>query len=185
MASRSVCMAVLLGLAGCAPKTASVVSAPSALPTATAFVLTPEEGPSRGVPQGLADGLDGLLSARNLVVQDVAPDAFAGPFGTRQATPHRLAWLADQGDAPALVLLVEAQVRFYSQLAGRYRWTVRVEASLAPVDQLEAAVVTTIEVPVFLQFHHEREGAALAAAAPAVERQVAWLLDSYLGGLAP
>ncbi|MCB9766526.1 MAG: hypothetical protein H6739_42520, partial [Alphaproteobacteria bacterium] len=88
------------------------------------------------------------------------------------------------GDAELLVL-VETQVEFYSQMNGRFRWTVSVDLSVAPRDDLAQTVSASFTVPVFLQFHHEQEPEALAQAAPVIERQLGYLLDEVLSGLNP
>jgi hypothetical protein len=45
-----------------------------------------------------------------------------------------------------------------------------------------APAARSFDVPVFLQYHHEREADAVDAAAPIVARKVGELLDGWLGG---
>jgi hypothetical protein len=72
-------------------------------------------------------------------------------------------------------LLVETETSFYSELSGRYRWNVHVVASIEP-----AGVSESFDVPVFLQFAHEREAEAVSAAAPVIARRVGELVDGWL-----
>ena len=74
-------------------------------------------------------------------------------------------------------LLVESEVAYYSLLSGRYRWTVDVTLTLVP-----AGLTDHFEVPVFLEFQHEREAEALAAATPVITRHVDDLIDDWLSG---
>ena len=50
-------------------------------------------------------------------------------------------------------------------------------------ESLAQGVTEVYQVPVFLQFHHQREAEALEEAAPVIARKVALLVDGYLGGL--
>lgn len=173
-----------LALSACVPKQAAPVRAPQPTPIAVVGVL--DQIGDRAVsdlPATVSDAMRKALEARNLVPQVVAAERFSEPFASRRATPHRVAWLAQHaGDAP-LLFLVETQVEFYSQLSGRYRWTVKVTATVAPADSPGDAVTTEFTVPVFLEYHHEREPEALDAARPVIERRVGTLLDEYLGGM--
>lgn len=176
----------LLGLAlltGCI-KQADVVKAPSPMDATVIGVLDPQDGgPVTGLPDRVTDRVSRALTARDLTPAPLATDAFAADFGNARVTKQRVAWLAKgAGDAP-LVVLIEAQALYYSQIEGRNRWTVDVTATIADPDQPEAALTSTFEVPVILQFVHEKEPRALEEAAPIIERQVGHLLDQYLGGL--
>jgi hypothetical protein len=80
-------------------------------------------------------------------------------------------------------VIVAAEAHFYSQIEGRLRWTVAVDLLLATPGAPERPVVHHFEVPVFLQFLHEKEDAAVEAAAPVIARQVASHAGAWLGGL--
>ena len=173
-----------LALAACAPKKATVVRASASTPTAVAGVLDRlEDREVAALPASLDQAIQQALKDHNLVPEVVGADQFGKPFATRRATPHRLAWLAENAGGAKLLFLVQTEVEFYSQLSGRYRWTVKVTASVADASKPEEAVTSEFTVPVFLQFHHEREPEALEAAQPVIERQVGYLLDEYLGGM--
>lgn len=173
----------LVGLAGCLARQ-PIVQAPQPVPVAVATVLGGVESKDLlDVPDDFDQRIDAVVSARNLVPRPVEHASFDVAFSDRRSTAHRLSWLDSASGDAGLLLLVEAEARYFSQLNGQYRWTVEVHASLAPAHRLESATTADFEVPVFLQFHHERETEALSAAAPVIERRVGALLDEYLAGL--
>lgn len=177
-----VLLLVALAIA-CVPR-APIPQAPTKLPVAVVAVLgSVEDRAVQAAPAGLIERLNQSVTARNLSPVSVESRQLLAPFAERRATPQRLSLLAELSPDAALLLLVEAEARFYSQLEGRYRWTVAVHTSVAPRGQLESGVSSDVEVPVFLQFHHEREAEALSAAAPVIQRQVEALLDATVGGL--
>lgn len=168
---------------GCLPKGGGLVKAPAPMDAAVAGVLRMlDSGQVTALPEVVFERVGEALGARDLTPQPLDVPATLVAFGERRVTPQRLSWMAGQGQHP-LLLLLETEVEFYSQLSGRFRWTVRVQASVAPREDLGQAVSSSFEVPVFLQFHHEREQAAIEQAAPVIERQVGHLLDEVLGGL--
>ena len=175
---------VLMLLFACLPKQAPVQSI-SALPTdlvAVANLLESRE--VRDGPAALYGALEGLLQQRNLVPQRVEPAAWSAEFTNRRSPGQRVLFLAERSTTERVVLLVDTTASFYSQMSGRYRWTVAVEAQVraAPTDKNPLSV--TFEVPVFLDFDHEREDAAIAAAVPVIQHRLASLLDEWLGGRA-
>lgn len=174
---------LLAALLACAPKT-GMVQAPTAMDVAFVGALEPLDDPSvQALPDSVRLRLEDQLSARNLQVVQVDAATWESAFTKGRTTRFRVAHVALGTDAP-LVLVVETFARYGSQLNGRYRWTVQVTASLAPSDKPEDAVSSEFNVPVFLQFHHQQEAEAVDAAAPVIERQVGFLLDQVLGGLA-
>ncbi|MCB9796445.1 MAG: hypothetical protein H6741_27430 [Alphaproteobacteria bacterium] len=170
-------------LAGCLPKQGGLVVAPQATETSICAVLQRlDSGGLEPVPAALAERLDAQLTARNLTPKDTSAAAVP-TFSTRQTTPQRLAWMAQQDGAGELLVLVATQVEFYSQMSGRWRWTVSVELTVAPKADLGQAVSSSFTVPVFMQFHHEREPEALVEASPVIERELGYLLDQVLSGM--
>lgn len=124
-------------------------------------------------PERFDEALLDALASRNLQPTLLAPERYVEAFATRRDTTRRLEVVA----GPDALLLVETDAAFYSQISGRYRWTVSVTLTLAP-----AGLTETFEVPVFLQFHHEREAEALAAATPVIVRRAGDLVDGWLAG---
>lgn len=119
------------------------------------------------LPEALSQALIETLSRRGLTVQERDIAASVG-----RTTAQRIE--ATSG----LSLLVETEARFYSQLNGRYRWVVEIDATVAGPDL--PAVTETFSVPVYLRFDHEREDDALAQSAPLVARRIGELLDRTL-----
>lgn len=135
------------------------------------------------VPAAYKKEITNSLSTRNLVFSELAQEHFAGEFGRKRDSRDRLAAVAARaGDAP-LVLLVETHADFYSQLNGRFRWTVHTKLSLAKPDKLQEATVVSFTLPVTLSFDHERELAAVTASAHPVARKLSHQLDDFLAGL--
>ena len=124
------------------------------------------------LPVEFQQAIHGALDARGLSPKAV-PSIEAGK---NQA--YRLNAL-DQSSASPYVLLVESQATYFSQIAGRFRWTVQVNLALSR-DGGEDVVFRELQVPVFLQFSHQKEGAALIEAAPMVARQLGELVDELL-----
>lgn len=174
---------ILAALLACIPKTGPV-QAPTPMDVAFVGALEPLDDPTvQALPDSVQERLVEQLQARNLRPVAVDASTWEGAFTKGRTTRFRVAHVALGTQAP-LVLVVETFARYGSQLNGRYRWTVQVTASLAPADKPEDAVTSEFSVPVFLQYHHEQEAAAVDAAAPVIERQVGHLLDQVLGGLA-
>lgn len=122
-------------------------------------------------PEKLTARVAAALEERNLVAKDV------GTIDGPRLTARRLEALR-QADPSGWVLLVEARASFFSQLEGRYRWTVAVKltASSKPGEVIEDA----FSVPAVLQFEHEREPQALAAVAADIAQRAGTLLDGLL-----
>lgn len=174
-----------LALTACI-KQPGVVKAPSPMDAAVVGVLDPQDGgPVVGLPDRVTDRVSRALTLRGLTPAPLATPRLVEAFGSRRVTKQRVAWLADGNTAAPLVVLIEAEALYYSQIEGRNRWTVNVTATVADPDAPETGLTSSFEVPVILQFVHEKEPRALEEAAPIIERQVGHLLDQYLGALAP
>src|SRR5206468_1872883 len=128
-------------------------------------------------PASLKRALAAALDARNL---DLVEAAVPGADRVRDSKRRFDAVL---GEAP-FVLLVELQPAFFSQLNGRNRWTVY--ARLSAARRGAEPAVDAFDVPVFLDFDHQREPEAVALAAQAIAERAGALFDSFLGtGAAP
>ena len=173
----------LLLLAGCLSKH-QPVQAPRAMAVSVAGSMAVMDSPQvQAVPDSMVQVVSDLLVARNLTPKLADAADFVGPFATKRTTQHRLALLSDVSTDTDLLFLVETTVAYYSQINGRYRWTVEVDATISPRDDLSQAFSAHFQVPVFLEHYHEKEAAALEAAVPLLERRLGALLDAYLGGL--
>jgi hypothetical protein len=167
-------------LVGCLKQAPAIVSA-QPVDVRVATVLDPQDRATvQPLPPQLDKRVQAALQARNLRQKPVPFADLVGPFSKRQATVHRLGWMADHADGAEVLVLVEAEAAFYSQIQGRNRWTVKVTATVSEAGQPAEALTSTFEVPVILQFRHEQEAEALEQATPIVIRQVSRLLDQYV-----
>ena len=81
------------------------------------------------------------------------------------------------------LLLIETNAQFFSQLEGRFRWTVNVRMH---VESSEGTIFSRVfSVPVFHQFHHQREKESLEAAESQILREFNQMLDDYVRGYRP
>lgn len=163
-------------LAGCVPKVAQQKAA-SLTPVALGWALEADHSAKPlAAPEQLKDRVGQALAERNLSVNDV------GSLEGSRLTAHRLEALR-QADPSGWVLLIEARTSFFSQLEGRYRWSVAVKltASSKPGEQIE----DTFTVPALMQFEHEREPQVLAAVARDIAQRAGTLLDGLLIGSPP
>lgn len=106
-----------------------------------------------------------------------APSAVASDL--RAAVARELAehgYAAATTPPVAATLHLSTETDFFAQVAGRYRWTVRVRATL---DRPGSRVENTWDIPVFMVYDHERDDDAVRAAIPSIERHLdAWLADA-------
>jgi hypothetical protein len=177
---------VVLGLVAalaCAPKAPPALA--PARPALLVAALEPlADAPPRGLPPRAEARLVEALRGVGLDVAPVPAADFGPALHTRRTPEQRTAWLQSQaGDGAPLLVVVAAEAHFYSQIEGRLRWTVSVELLLAAPSASDRPVVHHFEVPVFLQFLHEKEDAAVDAAAPVIARQVASFAGAWSGGL--
>lgn len=178
-----VLLAAACGLLACIPK-AAPVRAKTPVAVSAGFVNDREEGhgveplPEEATAPSLA-----ALAERNLTVRTVGRESVDVAFRMKRTTAQRLAVLAHAPNDPELLVLVETRTRFYSQLNGRYRWTVDAKITLAKAGARDEAVSVEADIPVFLDFDHQRERDALAAAGPRIADEVARLADEMIPGL--
>lgn len=139
------------------------------------LVVDPESrGAPAEAPAAVAERLAESLESRNLLVQR----ADLGALGGQTLSGERVKALARSGGAPYL-LLVEARAVFFSQLDGRYRWTVGVRLSATRAAD-GAAAAEELTLPAVLQFDHQKEQAAVEAVADEIARRAALVLDSLI-----
>jgi glycosidase len=148
---------------------------------AVALVLDdPHHRQVRETPASLTTAVTKVLLSRNLVPRPLPFASFGHSFGRVRHSGRRLAAMAKMaGDTMPLLLLVETQPMFYSQLSGRYRWNVHVKLTLR--DRKGASVVDRFEIPAFLLFDHQRQPEAVNEVAPLIASRLAELLDGFFG----
>ena len=179
---RSLALLVFLACGGCVAPS-PVVRLPAPASVEVAYLL---DDPARRVTQRLEPGtaqlFDQILAERNLRPHRVeASDTFELLTSAR-STDRRLRALREAAGPSDFVLLVEAQAVFYSQINGRYRWTVSAKLSMAGPGQ-SAPQIDELETPALLLFDHEREQRAVQDVAAVLSRRLAYLVDGYLHGL--
>lgn len=129
-----------------------------------------------GTPAGFDAAVVGAVGRRKLVTVFVEGGPAFDTFTAVRDTSRRITALkVESGDAS--LLLVETAPVFFSELNGQYRWTVAVHVTLVADGTFNEA---RFDVPVFLQYHHQREAEAVEAASPVVERRVGEVLDAWL-----
>lgn len=179
-APRRVVWALLFAAAaGCVPKS-ELLTAKDPVPVSVALVVEPAEGRAPlDPPEAVAAAVDAVLSARKLTPTRVNAASWAEVFTNKRTSAQRLGWLVEQ-PGQTLVMLVETHASYYSEMNGRYRWTVSTNATLVPRDRPAEAVTSSFEIPVFLNFYHQKEDAALEAAVPVLSRRLGELVDAWL-----
>ena len=127
------------------------------------------------LPSSLQKALVSKVEARGITVQMI-------PLNDRYAAQRNSAQRSKIHEKRPL-LLIETQAQFFSQLEGRFRWTVDVKLNLYTADGV--VYNRTASIPVFHQFHHQREKESLEAAQDQINRYVDRILDDYVRGLQP
>jgi hypothetical protein len=159
------------------------VSASAPLTVDVAWVAAPMgEVPPREAPAALADAMEKQLRSRNLQPHRVPAAEWGVPFDARDLPEQRAGWLVARPGAADAVLLADLSPRYFGFVNGRYRWTVTAELWLVDPDDPTHAVTDRFEVPAYLTWDHERDDAALVAAAPLVGRHLDDLVEDWLGG---
>ena len=129
---------------------------------------------SSKVPSALIQTLKAELSKVN-----IQPNVLEVPqsFQSIRHTDQRLKQLG------APILLIETKAEFFSQLEGRFRWTVSCKLTLMADDK--GVLVREFNTPVFHQFHHQREAEAILAAEEVIRQQLRGLIEDYLRSQSP
>lgn len=174
-------LALLVALASACVKPHPPVVAARPVPVAVAPVRTDfATNDAVAVPERLREAVADAIGRRNLTPRVVPEAELAARFGDNRNARSRLEQLAAWDTSNRLLVLLETESSYYAQVAGRYRWVVNVRITFSPRDDLDAALVRSFEVPVFMQFYHEREDATVAEATPTIARRLGELLDEYL-----
>lgn len=171
MIRRALVVASALVALACIPK-AQPVKAKSPLPVAVACLHGSAAAPAEVSKEILAE-----LAARNLRPKLVPVEA----LGTRRTTGQRMAALSTAAGEADLLVLVETDASFYSVLNGRYRWTVGTRMTMGRRGEEEVSE-RAMDVASFLDYEHQKEADALAAAAGRIGAELGRLADDYLGG---
>jgi hypothetical protein len=171
--------ALLVGGAGCIQRAPSQ-RLETSTPVAVAYVLDVDHGATvRDVPARLKEAVARELALRNLLAEEVDFEAIKGPFSQLRSTSRRFDYLRAHTEAP-LVLLVETKPSFFSQLGGRYRWTVLARVTGQPRREGSTPASADLSEAVVLVFDHEREPHAVSQAAARIAERTGIVLDELL-----
>lgn len=144
-------------------------------PIIVGYVVDPTyAGEVTTAPDRLKEALTRVLEERNLTVVEVPLEQLKAE---RITDTRRAALEAAQPDAP-YSLLVELRVHFFSQLDGRYRWEVGTALSASKKGGVQTK--DAFEIPVVLVYDHEKQRAAMNAAAGDISVRLASLIDGLL-----
>jgi len=151
---------------------------------ATAVVHLPmDRREAVDAPAELSAGVTETLASWGANTLMIPSARFGEAFTKRRVSGQRLAWVAEEHPTADMVMLVEAEAHYFSQLQGRFRWVVQVSVSIAEVNRPQEGVSESFAIPVFMQFQHQREADAIAAASGVINRRISTLLDDLSGRL--
>lgn len=158
----------------CVPKVPRQKLAAST-PIVVAYVVDPTyAGLAVTAPDALKEAVAKELAERNLTVVEAPLEA----LGDGAITDARKAALRGFDTEAPYALLVELRVHFFSQLDGRYRWEVGTSLTAWQKSGVEAK--DAFELPVILQYDHEKERAAITSASGDIATRLGVLLDGLL-----
>jgi hypothetical protein len=143
-------------------KNPTVTESPNLQQWPTWMVLEMETDQS--VPTNVSNRLQAVAQQHNIQLQSQSIPADFEPLKITNA-------------ATSPLLIVESKADFYAQVNGRFRWEVQVNMTLYDG---KTHLEQQFTVPVFHQFHHQRQKEALEAALPAIERKLHAMLNEHL-----
>lgn len=171
-------LALLVLMTGCMTTSQSVrLAAPA--DTQVAVVLQfPDRPEIAEVPDSTTNRIATELKKRNLTARIVPHNSFTKSFETRRSTSQRVSDLSEGG----YLLLVEAEVRFYSLLSGKYRWDISGRITFVAPDGEQTTA--PLDLAAFLDFDHQREAEAIAYVEVAIAERAGQVADRLLAGRA-
>ena len=174
---------LFIGLMGCLAHSPAL-QAPAQSRALVATVVATDASRAVGLaPPALASRIEAAVVDRGFEVVSLDPQVALDTFRELRTPALRHGFLTDAAAPGALVVFVEAAARRFGEIGGRYRWAVDLRIWVAPQGMPEAAVQVEFTAPVYLEHYHQKAEAALEAASPAIERQLAVLLDESIGSL--
>lgn len=177
---RTVFLFLMMCFAACGPKQAAPVVTDTTTVTVAMSHVDMKSGDALAVPDALSASVHKALKNAGVTATHLAVADYPAQLNKRTLPNHRAAALVDANGASALLVLVEAKATFYSQLRGQNRWVVNVEATAVSPKSPENALVRRFDVPVFLNYTHQREAEALVSAGPMISRRVERLVRDAL-----
>jgi len=169
-------------LVGCIAKVAPVRLAEST-PVLVAYAFDSADGNAPlAVPEDLQARVRDALRERNLAGRSLSDSSWVEVTRTARDTPRRLAEAIKAAAGAKLVLLVELEADYASQLSGRYAWRVYSKFTVADPREVATAVTEQTDLPAMLQWKHEREAEAVTLVTPLLAERIAMVLDTFLRG---
>jgi hypothetical protein len=170
----TIALASLVLASACIPRI-PVQRLPAATPIAVAYVVDPSfAGDATTAPDQLKAAVTEALAERNLQPVEMPLEVVR----KARLTDSRMASMREANTDAPFLLLVELRVQFFSALDGRYRW--EVGTSLTAERRAGTQVKDPFEVPIVLMYDHEKQDAAMIAAAPDISSRLGVLLDGLL-----
>ena len=166
-------------LAGCLTRSTRT-KAEVATPVAVAFVTDQSRGIGLGpTPQPVIDEVLAALRERNLEPRVVPFPGLQKQFSLNHDSRRRFQVLTEAAPEP-LALLVETQATFFSELSGRYRWTVDAKLTAGKKSAPAEALSRQSSFPAILQFEHEKEKEAITSVASLIARRASGMFDAFI-----
>jgi glycosidase len=144
------------------------------------IILEDASGRRAATPREVIEAVDDALSARNLVASHVPAEAFQTPFADLRASQARFDALVAAAPDAAHHLLVQANARYFTQIAGRFRWDV--DLRILAAGRGAAPQESSVSIGAHLIWEHERESEALTYIKRQVADEVGLLVDRILSG---
>ena len=166
-------------LAGCLTRSTRT-RAEAATPVAVAFVTDEAHGVGIGPsPHQLIEEVFDALKERNLQPRLVPFSDLQKQFALNRDSRRRFELLTQSAPEP-LALLVETQATYFSELSGRYRWTVDAKLTAGKKTAPAEAVSRQSSFPAILQFEHEKEPEAIISVDTLIARRAASMFDAFI-----
>jgi hypothetical protein len=148
---------------------------PERTPMAAVLVVDPEsKGSVEEAPDALAERLKESLESRNVVLERAPLSALGG-----QMISNERAKALARSTPQSFKLLVETRAIFFSQLDGRFRWTVAVRVTATRASD-GASSMEEFTLPAALQFDHQKGAAAVEAVSDEIARRAALVVDTVI-----
>lgn len=136
---------------------------------------------SEAIDDGVAAGLNSVLTSRNLKVNQVAFQSVHQQLEAIRDTDRRIQAIKSQASNAQIILLAEISTEFYSPLSGRYRWDVNV--NLTVYDMVTNDTLSSkVSMPAVLMYAHENGDDAIQSVEGDIQRQIASLVDKFMKG---
>ena len=171
---------LLIVMTACGPKQTPPAATEGASITLAMSHVDMKSGAVIAVPDALSAQIQKALKKVGVQATPMAVSDYPANLDKRTMPNHRAAALVETGKPVGLLVLIEAKATFYSQLRGQNRWVVRVDATAVSPGAPENAIVRQFDVPVFLNYTHQREAEALTSAGPTISRRVERLVRDAL-----